>query len=144
MEIGGSNPLGVAINVEASAPYNGGVFMMKSNAADIDAYLAGLPDDAREALSAVRQTIKGFVPDAVESISYGMPTFKYKGRPLIYFAAAKNHLGLYGTSKGTMRFSPADPPPEAEVQALLRERIEAIEASVAGQKRGKSGAETPG
>lgn len=37
---------------------------------------------------------------AEECISYGMPAFKYKGKPLSYFAAFKNHIGFYPTAAG--------------------------------------------
>ncbi len=45
-------------------------------------------------LKELRAAIKGAAPQAVESISYGMPYFSYKGR-LVYFALAKAHIGLY-------------------------------------------------
>jgi uncharacterized protein YdhG (YjbR/CyaY superfamily) len=120
--------------------------------ADIDAYLADLPDDARATLQALRRTIRDVAPDAVESISYGVPTFKYKGRPLIYLAAAKNHLSLYGISvdeyrdelagfdaeKGTVRFQQGAPPPEPLVRKMLRARIADIDASAAGRSRKSS------
>jgi uncharacterized protein YdhG (YjbR/CyaY superfamily) len=102
---------------------------VNNQAADIDGYLASLPDDARATLEALRHTIRKAAPDAAESISYGMPTFKYKGKPLIYFAAAKQHLALYGTVEGTIRFQPDNPPSAARVQALINSRIEAIEAA---------------
>jgi uncharacterized protein YdhG (YjbR/CyaY superfamily) len=101
---------------------------VNSRAADINTYLAALPDRARATLEALRRTILETAPDAVESISYGMPTFKYNGKPLIYFGAAKQHLALYGTVEGTVRFQPDDPPSAARVQALVKSRIEAIEA----------------
>ena len=41
------------------------------------------------------QTIRKAVPEATEAISYGIPTFKLNGRPLVYFAAWKNHIGFY-------------------------------------------------
>ena len=103
-----------------------------------------MPNDARATLEELRRTIKATAPGAVEAISYGMPAFKYQGRRLIYFAAAKNHCALYGTSQGTIRFAPGEPPPEALVQTLVRARIADIEAAAAGRKRKKSGAGTSG
>ena len=119
----------------------------------VDGYLADLPDDARATLETIRRIIRSAAPDAVEGISYGMPGFKYQGRPLIYFAAAKNHCALYGpaivaqqeelagyeTSKGTVRFPPGKPLPEALVRKLIRGRIAAIDAADAGRKRKKAG-----
>jgi hypothetical protein len=64
---------------------------------DIDAYLAGVPEDARVTLEDLRRTVRELVPDAVETISYGMPTFKYRGKWLFYFAAATKHCAIYGT-----------------------------------------------
>ena len=99
---------------------------MNTKWSSVDEYLSALPDDPRTALEKLRRMIKAMVPEAVESISYGIPTFKYKGKPLIYLGAAKTHCALYGTSKGTMRFQPGDPPPETLVRALVSERIVAI------------------
>jgi uncharacterized protein YdhG (YjbR/CyaY superfamily) len=123
--------------------------------ADIDAYLSGLPEDARATLEELRRMIKAVAPDAVESISYGLPAFKYRGRPLAYFGAAKNHCALYGlspdahpdllaaydTSKGTIRFPRDEPPPGALVKTLVSARIAQIDAAAAPRRK-KPGAET--
>lgn len=104
------------------------------NTSDIDRYLAGLPADVRTTLAGLRRTIKGVAPEAVESISYGMPAFKYRGRALVYVGAWKNHCALYGTSEGTMRFPPDVPPSESLVRRLVTERLEAIEMATAKKK----------
>jgi uncharacterized protein YdhG (YjbR/CyaY superfamily) len=44
-------------------------------------------------------------PGAVESISYGMPAYKLNGKPLVYFAAFKNHIGFYATPTGHEAFA---------------------------------------
>jgi hypothetical protein len=72
----------------------------KSHAAptDIDQYLAGVPEPARGTLARVRAMIRSVVPaEATEGISYGIPTFKYKGS-LVAFAAFKNHCSLFPMS----------------------------------------------
>jgi uncharacterized protein YdhG (YjbR/CyaY superfamily) len=121
---------------------------MNAKPADIDGYLADLPDDKRSTLSEMRRMIKAAAPDAVEGMAYGMPGFKYRGRPLVYFAAARNHCALYGpavvafqdelagydASKGTIRFPPGEPLPEELVRKLVRARMAAIEAAEAGRK----------
>ena len=33
--------------------------------------------------------------DAMESMAYGMPAYKLNGKPLVYFAGHKNHIGFY-------------------------------------------------
>ena len=122
---------------------------MSAGADDFDAYVAGLPDDARLTLEQLRLTIRALAPDAVESFSYGLPTFKYRGRPLIYVGAAKNHCALYGidveghkeelagydTSKGTLRFPAGRPPPDALVRSLLEARMGQIDAAT--ERRGR-------
>ena len=59
---------------------------------DIDSYLAALEEPKRTTLEALRQSILGVVPDAEQSISYGMPTFKVDGKVVAGFAAFKGHL----------------------------------------------------
>lgn len=124
---------------------------MDTKRTDVDGYLSSLPDDKRKTLAELRSMIKAAAPEAVEVMAYGMPGFKYRGRPLVYIAAAKNHCGLYGpavadfredlagydTSKGTIRFPPGEPLPEALVAKLVRARIAAIEAAEAGRSRKK-------
>jgi len=117
-----------------------------ARSAEIDNVLAALPEDSRTALEALRRTIAIAAPDAVESISYGVPAFKYRGRPLVSFAAAKNHcsfyvqspavmeahrdeLASYDTSKGTLRFAPGAPPPDALVTKLVRARMAETDAT---------------
>ncbi len=115
-----------------------------------------MPDAACATLQELRRRIKAVAPGAVETISYGLPAFKYQGRPLVYFGAAKNHCALYGispdahqdelaaydTSKGTIRFPAGEPLPEALLKTLLSARIAEIEAAAAARKRNKSGAGT--
>lgn len=69
----------------------------------IDDYIAAFPEDVRPLLQAVRATIHAAAPDALERISYGMPAFAQEGN-LVYFAALKNHIGLYPTSSGIAAF----------------------------------------
>jgi uncharacterized protein YdhG (YjbR/CyaY superfamily) len=105
---------------------------------DIDEYLAGIPEPARSTLNKVRAAIRSAAPaETTEAISYGIPTFKYKGS-LIAFAAFSNHCSLFPmsgsviemfkdelkafqTSKGTIRF-PMDKPLSA---ALLKKMVKA-------------------
>jgi uncharacterized protein YdhG (YjbR/CyaY superfamily) len=65
----------------------------------IDEYIASYPPDVQEILQKIRRTVRGAVPDAEETISYRMPAFRKK-KILIYFAAFKNHVGLYPPVKG--------------------------------------------
>jgi uncharacterized protein YdhG (YjbR/CyaY superfamily) len=75
---------------------------MTMSSEEVNAVLAALPEDARNALEALRRTIAAAAPEAVESINYGVPAFKYRGRPLVSFAAAKNHCSFYVQSPAVM------------------------------------------
>jgi len=64
-------------------------------AADVEQYLAGFPDDIQQILQRIRQIFADRVPDAGETISYQMPTVTMDGKYLVYFAAWKQHIGMY-------------------------------------------------
>jgi uncharacterized protein YdhG (YjbR/CyaY superfamily) len=70
----------------------------------IDEYIKTFPEDVQVILEKIRQTIRKAAPEAVETISYQMPTFKLNGRNLVYFAAWKNHIGFYPMPSGTETF----------------------------------------
>ncbi|MDZ7607758.1 MAG: DUF1801 domain-containing protein [Cyclobacteriaceae bacterium] len=78
---------------------------MKTDYASVDEYLKTFPKDIQAILEKVRTTIITHAPEAVESISYGMPAYKTLGKPLVYFAAFKNHIGFYATPSGHSEFS---------------------------------------
>lgn len=70
----------------------------------IDDYIKTFPKDTQDILETLRQVIHEAAPDAIETISYGMPTFKQNGDYLIYFAAWKDHIGIYPTPAGAQEF----------------------------------------
>jgi uncharacterized protein YdhG (YjbR/CyaY superfamily) len=70
-----------------------------------DEYIAGFPGDIQLILNQVRETIQHAAPDAEESIAYGMPAYKTYGKPLVYFAGFKNHIGFYATPTGHSAFT---------------------------------------
>lgn len=123
----------------------------ESATARIDAHLASLPADQRDALAALRATIAKTVPDAVEAISYGMPAFKYRGRGLLWYEAFAKHCSLFPgasvhhyadelkgftVSKGTVQFTPDHPLPTRLVQRIARDRKAAIDALLEAKKKG--------
>lgn len=70
----------------------------------MEEYLQQFEGVCRDRLSQVRQIILKEAPDAVESISYGMPAYKTFGKPLVYFAGYAKHIGLYATPSGHAAF----------------------------------------
>ena len=73
-------------------------------AANVEEYLQQFEGVCRDRLSQVRQIILKEAPDAVESISYGMPAYKTFGKPLVYVAGYAKHIGLYATPSGHVAF----------------------------------------
>jgi uncharacterized protein YdhG (YjbR/CyaY superfamily) len=67
--------------------------------ADMDGYIASAPAEARRTLEEIRRIAKAKVPEATETISYQMPAFKRR-KVFFYFAAFKNHIGIYPPVKG--------------------------------------------
>jgi len=70
----------------------------------IDEYIGSFPENVQRILEKLRDTIRGTTPEALESISYDMPTFKLNGERLVYFSAWKNHIGFYSIPKGNEAF----------------------------------------
>ena len=118
----------------------------------IDRILADLPADQRTALQALRQTIAAAAPEAVEAISYSLPAFRYRGRPLVSYGASKSHvafyvmspaamdahreqLASYDTTKGGIRFQPDRPVPADLVTAIVRTRMAETDAAASNKRR---------
>jgi len=106
---------------------------------NVDEYLAGVPEPARSTLNKIRAAIRSVVPpEAIETISYRMPAFKYKGA-LVWYAAFSNHCSLFptaavieefrselkgfSTTKGTIHFPTDKPLPTALVKKLVKARV---------------------
>ncbi len=70
----------------------------------VDTYIQAQPEAVQPILKKVREIIRECAPEAEENISYGMPAYKLRGRPLVYFAAQKKHLGFYATPTGHEAF----------------------------------------
>lgn len=77
--------------------------MMNPKPASVDQYLSWFSGDILERLQLIRARLKSELPEAEEVISYSMPAFR-TSEVLIYYAAAKKHIGLYPTNSGVSEF----------------------------------------
>jgi uncharacterized protein YdhG (YjbR/CyaY superfamily) len=109
----------------------------------VEEYIASRPKNVQDILKKLRDTVKKTAPEAVESISYDMPTFKISGERLVYFSAWKNHIGFYSIpegneafrkelspyagEKGSLRFPLGKPIPYDLVKKIVMFRIKEIE-----------------
>lgn len=71
---------------------------------EIEKYILQFPEDVQAILHKIRRLINDNAPGAVELMSYGMPGYKTNKKPLVYFAAFKNHIGLYATPAAHSEF----------------------------------------
>lgn len=65
----------------------------------IDVYLEDYHGAQRALMDELRSLIQSLAPEATETISYGIPTFKLNGN-LVHFGAGKNHVGVYPGADG--------------------------------------------
>lgn len=77
---------------------------MKTTFTNVDQYIREFEEETQERLIAIRKLIRETAPEAAESISYGMPAYKVNGKPLVYFAGYKSHIGFYATPTGHKAF----------------------------------------
>ena len=118
----------------------------------VDAYVSGFPPDVQTILGRLRTTVRSLLPDARETISYGIPTYKRNGA-VVYFAAFKAHIGFYppvrgdaalekavaryAGDKGNLRFPLDEPMPLALIERIVKLRVKQ-DAEKAEAKRKKS------
>lgn len=106
----------------------------------VDYYINSFSGTKKEILLEFRKLIKRLAPTSIESISYGMPGYKINGKPLVYFAGFKKHIGFfptakdlgylekdvkkYRTGKGTLQFKDGEKIPWELVKKIVDKRIE--------------------
>jgi uncharacterized protein YdhG (YjbR/CyaY superfamily) len=117
----------------------------KSQTKTIDTYIQTFPNDVQQVLKKLRQVIRQAAPSAVEYIGYQMPGFKLNGKPLVYFAAWKTHIGFYATpsgneafqkelssykgAKGSVQFPLDKPIPYDLIKKIVSFRVKEVQAS---------------
>jgi uncharacterized protein YdhG (YjbR/CyaY superfamily) len=118
----------------------------------IDDYIGAFPPAVQSVLKKVRGVIRKAAPDAVETISYRMPAFRQHGI-LLYFAAFKNHIGLYppvrgdallekavapyAGEKGNLRFPLDEPIPFELIGRIARFRVKQDQATAEAKRSQK-------
>lgn len=117
---------------------------------DIDAYIARFPPDVQAILRRIRATVREAAPAAEETISYQIPAFRLNG-VLVYFAAFKNHIGVfppvrgdaalekavspYAGEKGNLRLPLDKPIPYGLIRRIVKLRVRQDQAKSTGGKR---------
>ena len=77
---------------------------MKNTFKNIDEYILLFPEAIQKTMDQLRETIHSENPELEEYIGYQMPAFRYKGKPLVYFAGYKKHIGFYPGDEGIKNF----------------------------------------
>lgn len=124
----------------------------KSGFQSIDEYIATFPPPTQELLQQVRETVKAAAPKAKEKISYNMPAFEQHGN-LVYFGAAKSHIGFYPTpsaikafkddlaafhsAAGSVQFPFDKPLPLELITRMVKFRVEENETKAAAKSKKK-------
>lgn len=117
----------------------------------VDEYIASFPPDVQALLNEMRTLVTQAAPKATEVISYNMPAIK-QNSVLVYYAAAKEHIGFYPTaspiiafadalgkyktSKGAIQFPTDKPIPKKLVKDIVKYRL-AEDAEKAANKAAK-------
>lgn len=120
-------------------------FTMKNTFTNFEEYFLLFPEEVQVKLELLRARIQSQNLDLEEYIGYQMPAFKYKNKPLVYFAAYKNHIGFYPLpealkefendfierkykhSKGAVQFPLKEDLPLDLIEKIVKWRIREIE-----------------
>ena len=111
--------------------------------ANVDEYMASLPEDRRAVMEALRRTLTEAAPEATEAIAYNMPALRLKGKFLVSYEAFKNHYSVFPWTermaaevgnelkphmhgKGTLRFLADEPIPTDLVRRIVRIRLDEV------------------
>jgi uncharacterized protein YdhG (YjbR/CyaY superfamily) len=93
---------------------------MKTAPESVDEYIACQPEAIARVLKRVRSAIRNALPEAVEVISYKMPAYKLRGKPVLYFAGWKEHYSLYPATRPVIAAFKDDLAPYEIRQSTIR------------------------
>jgi uncharacterized protein YdhG (YjbR/CyaY superfamily) len=117
----------------------------------VNDYLKSLSTSELGEYQRIAKIVEGLVPESEVTITYNIPTWKYKGQYVLYFAAHKTHMSVYpasvelldelkgklgnfkltaGTKKaaGTIQFTSDNPVPEIVIREIILRRIKKIDS----------------
>jgi uncharacterized protein YdhG (YjbR/CyaY superfamily) len=117
--------------------------MAAAGFSSVDEYIAAQPESVQRVLRRLRDIFRKALPEAEETISYQIPAWKLKGRPVIYCAVWKQHYSLYPAiggladafgdeiapykvSKGTLRFPLSEPIPVKLIERIAKFRAKEV------------------
>ena len=117
---------------------------------DVQEYIASFPAEVQPVLNRIREIVFEKAPSAVEGFAYQMPSYKLNGKPLLYFACYKSHVGLYATpnvhmafaselagykqGKGSVQFPLNQPIPYDLIGMIIEYKIEELKSKVKSKK----------
>ena len=120
---------------------------------EIDNYFRKFPIEVQKELKNIRKLILENAPEAEEGFAYGMPAYKLNKKPLVYFAAFKNHIGLYALpsgheafqkelsaykqGKGSVQFPFKEPIPYELIKKIVKYRVKENATGSAGKTKGQ-------
>jgi uncharacterized protein YdhG (YjbR/CyaY superfamily) len=106
---------------------------------NVDDYIRHFPPEVQAVLKDLRRVIREGAPEADESISYHIPTYKIRMKPLVYFAGYQHHVSLYPSTeqsvaplpglapyrsgRGTLKFPLDKPVPLSLVKQFVTLRL---------------------
>lgn len=76
-----------------------------SDSSQVDTFIRQCSPDMQDRLRTIRQTVHDAVPEATETLSYKIPTFRLFGQNLLHYGPGKSHIGLYATPDGHTQFA---------------------------------------
>ena len=125
----------------------------------VDAYIEAAPPAAQPMLRDLRRLVQSTLPGVTERISYGMPSYDYRGERFVHFAAAKGHVGVYGlvhedgevppelaphlAERSTLRLRFDEPLPAAALAAALRRKAAELDQSTRAARQSRATGNQP-
>ena len=107
---------------------------------DVEKYLKNCTPAQQTEYKRLQKIVSAQVPDVEEVMSYGIPTFKYRGKFVLYFGAFKDHMSVFGAidairdeakdfklSKGTLQYTENKLVPEELISKMVASRMAAID-----------------